>query len=218
MPYHLAVEDIEPAHWVAWVSDMPGCFATASTEDAAIAHADAALRLYAQWRASHADPIALEEPMDIVVNERFHSYLNGPDYRINACFRSDRAPLADADVTEGCRLLAYAHHDFLAAVQQFDTHNRVVQDIVRHVIQAERWYFSNIGYEQEVSQDDLFAALEGVRSHSIQWLNASSGNADVFEVMQEQWTARKVLRRTLWHERDHTHHLQQMLAAKGEHA
>jgi hypothetical protein len=28
MPYRVAVEDIEPQHWVAWVVDVPGCFAT----------------------------------------------------------------------------------------------------------------------------------------------------------------------------------------------
>jgi hypothetical protein len=83
--------------------------------------------------------------------------------------------------------------------------------IIRHIAQAESWYFSNIGHARLPLEDDPHAALAAVRSRTFLWLHDLEGSTAQNVVMQEQWTARKVLRRTLWHERDHTQQLQRLV-------
>jgi len=41
-------------------------------------------------------------------------------------------------------------------------------------------------------------------------LTALSGQTGVVALAGEVWSARKVLRRSLWHERDHTQHILQL--------
>ncbi len=36
MNYRIAVEDMEPDHWIAWVLDLPGCYSSAKTSSKAI--------------------------------------------------------------------------------------------------------------------------------------------------------------------------------------
>ena len=39
MHIRLAVEDIEPNHWIAWALDLPACYSSARTMADAITHA-----------------------------------------------------------------------------------------------------------------------------------------------------------------------------------
>lgn len=214
MPYRVAIEDIEPNHWVAWVLDVPGCFATTPSEEAAIGRVREALAAYALWRQQHADPLMLEEPLTFHIDERFHSFLSAPDYRVNACFHADRFPLTEAEIVEGCRILHHTRHDLLMVVEAATRHDEQIQEIVRHIAQAERWYFAGLGLEQATLDASAVAALDAVRRQSIEWLGQLVGDATHHERMQEGWTARKVLRRTIWHERDHTEQLRKLTGAE----
>lgn len=213
MLYHVVVEDIEPHHWVAWVLDMPGCFATAPSEEAVLEQVREALATYARWRQQHADPLVLEEPLTVHIDERFDSFLSAPDYCVNACFQADRLPLTEAEVVEGCRILHYTRQDLLTVLQAANRHDEHIQEVVRHIAQAERWYFASLGLEQAALDADTFAALDAVRRQSIEWLGHLMGDASYHVRMREGWTARKVLRRTIWHERDHTEQLRQLTGA-----
>jgi hypothetical protein len=53
MRYHLGVEDIEPDHRVAWVFELPGCFASARTQTEAVAAAPARIAAYFRWLAMY---------------------------------------------------------------------------------------------------------------------------------------------------------------------
>ncbi len=214
MVYHVAVEDIEPHHWVAWVLDVPGCFATAPSERAAMGQVREALATYALWRQQHLDPLVLEEPLALQIDERFHSFFSASDYRVNACFHADRLPLTEAEVVEGCRILHYTRHDLLMVLQAATRLDEQIQEVLRHITQAERWYFASLGLEQAALDADVFAALDVVRRQSVEWLEQLAGDATYHERMQEGWTARKVLRRTIWHERDHTGQLRQLTGAR----
>ncbi|MEK7327889.1 MAG: hypothetical protein AAB217_21800 [Chloroflexota bacterium] len=46
--------------------------------------------------------------------------------------------------------------------------------------------------------------LEQVRAHSRACLPKLISDTQIVTLVDEAWSARKVLRRTLWHERDHT--------------
>jgi predicted RNase H-like HicB family nuclease len=67
MYFRLAVEDIEPNHWVAYVLDLPGCFSSAANLEGALLKAPQAIERHADWLAARG--VALETglfPMQVL--------------------------------------------------------------------------------------------------------------------------------------------------------
>ena len=221
MAYHLGVEDIEPYRWLAWVLDLPGCFAAADSEADAVAAAPAAIRAYFAWLAGHGAPVRAPAEIGVDVAEVFHGYIGQGDYWVNALFADDRRPLTPADVDTALRLLTYTRQDLaglvtglspaaLAAPHPADR-NVSINGLLQHLATAERWYFGNLGLEQAELPADPLTALDRVRAQTRAWLPTLIGDGRVCEWSGEAWSPRKVLRRTLWHERTHTTQIARLL-------
>jgi hypothetical protein len=88
-----------------------------------------------------------------------------------------------------------------------------IAGILNHVAIAENWYFSHMGYGLEQAQlpSDPLENLALVRANSRKQLLKLIGNDRITKNCDEVWSARKIIRRTLWHERDHTQHIMQLL-------
>ncbi|MBM2844633.1 MAG: hypothetical protein HW404_2470 [Anaerolineales bacterium] len=71
------------------------------------------------------------------------------------------------------------------------------------------WPAPNCGTSTELSPEPL-DAIHQVRQRLLAMLTALSGQTGVVALAGEVWSARKLLRRTLWHERDHTQHILQL--------
>jgi hypothetical protein len=84
--------------------------------------------------------------------------------------------------------------------------------IMRHVANAEWWYLDRMGMSFPRSQlvEDPFERLDQVRDHLLDCLPGLGQRQGVLVMCGEIWSARKVLRRALWHERDHVQHLQRL--------
>jgi len=222
MAYQLGIEDIEPYRWLAWVLDLLGCFAAADSEAAAVAAAPAAIRAYFAWLADHgAPPVAPAAEMTVEVAEVFHGYIGEGDYWVNALFADDRRPLTPADVDTGLCLLTYTRQDLAnlvtglspaaLAARHSAAQGASITSLLQHLAAAERWYFGNLDLAQAALPADPLIALDQVRAQTRAWLPALIGDARICEWSGEAWSARKVLRRTLWHERTHTAQIGRML-------
>jgi len=227
MHYRLAVEEIEPGHWVAWALDLPACFSSAQTEAEAVDRAPERIAGYYAWLTDHDPSLpVIEEPPVTEVVETFGSFASSedPDYVVNAFFEEDRRPLGYWDVEVGLRLLQWTRQDLLsgltgaAPAQLTEAIAGEVQGsiagILRHVATAENWYFGHLGLGLDRAElpRDPFAVLGVVRAHTRAHLPSLAGNARIHCRRDELWSARKVLRRMLWHERDHTQHIAGLLA------
>jgi len=53
-----------------------------------------------------------------------------------------------------------------------------------------------------------------VRQHLLDVLPYFIGDERLVENNGELWTPRKIIRRALWHERDHANHIRQLMAAR----
>ena len=223
MEYRLGVEDIEPYRWLAWVLDLPGCFADGATEAGAVAAAPAAIRAYFAWLATHgAVPVGPPAEVTVQVAEVFHGYIGQGDYWVNALFADDRRPLTPADVDTDLRLLAYTRQDLAGLVAGLapaalaaphpTAQNASITSLLQHMATAERWYFANLGLEQPDLPPDPLRALDQVRAQTRAWLPTLIGDGRIWEHSGEAWSARKVLRRTLWHERTHTAQVGRLLS------
>lgn len=218
--YRLAVEDMEPDHWVAFALDLPGCFCTAQTEAEAIALAPLKIADYFDWLAGHDPSLpVITRPAEVTVVEQFHSFYSpgDPDYQVNAFFEDDRRPLTYWEVAGTLRLLNWTRRDLLMAIRSVTASQLAgpVGSLLKHIGGAENWYFSrfDLGLEPAQLPSDPLALVEAVRANSRARLPQLIGDTTIREKQDEPWSARKIVRRTLWHEQDHTRQIEQLLAA-----
>jgi len=219
MPYVVCVEEVEN-RWVAHVPDLPGCFAAHDERDAAIAAAPKAVEAYVTWCAAAGIRISGVSP-PMVVSEVVRAWQYEPEYEVNAFFASDRPPVAADELPEYQRLLEISRRDLLQAVEGLDAQSlqRTIPGerlslggIVDHVARTELWYLDRLGLafpRGELTPEPL-EAIHQVRQRLLAMLTALSGQTGVVALAGEVWSARKVLRRTLWHERDQTQHIFQL--------
>jgi predicted RNase H-like HicB family nuclease len=226
MRYRLGVEEIEPGHWVAWVLNLPGCTSAATTMDEAVALAPARIVAWHAWLSGDIPPaFTVREPVVVEVVETFraHPAADDPDYLVNAFWADDRRPLQQTDVDHGLAALHRSRYDLLHLLatvpparwtQPIAGETRgSIAGIVRHIAVAENWYCDMFdrGQDRQTLPDDPLALLHAVRAHTLTTLAALVEVDAITQHNGERWSARKVLRRTLWHERDHTHQLARLL-------
>jgi len=231
MPYRLATEDIEPDRWQAWALDLPGCYATAHTETDALAQAPTVIAAYLAWLAS-CDPSLPLPPQhaiepQLVETFRAHPSPADPDYLVNALFEDDRRPLGLGELILARRVLEWSHQELLALLQPLSA-SRLRQPIpgevrgslggiIAHITGAENWYLGmlGLGLNADSLPQNPIARLERVRAHTLASWWALLGDTRVTTCCGEGWSARKIVRRTLWHQRAHTAQIDRLLKEPG---
>jgi predicted RNase H-like HicB family nuclease len=217
MKYYLGVEEIEPEHWLAWVFDLPGCFSRARTRPAVIAAAPDAIADYLDWLEGYSYSGQRDvSHIRVEVGEEFEWFVTDNDYRVNAFFEDDRRLLTADDSYHINWLLECSRKDLLSVMQPLTAEqlDRPVEGEVRgsirgvlgHIAGAEHWYLESLhlAFDRSEMPSDVFRALSKVRAQTIDRLADLTGNAAIGERKGELWSARKIVRRTLWHERAHT--------------
>lgn len=222
----LAVEDMEPNHWIAWAINLPACFSSATTLADAVARAPQKITEYFSWLLAHNNLLpAINEPIEIEVIETFHSFASSddPEYIVNAFFDDDRRPLGYWDVEIALRLLNWSHQDLSSAIQSITQEKLTkaisgevrgsIAGILNHIAIAENWYFEQLscGLERAKLPDDPLEKIAIVRANTQEQLVKLIGDERIIKNCDELWSARKIMRRTLWHERDHVQQIVQLL-------
>src|SRR3990172_4766185 len=173
--------------WIAHAPDLPGCFATHEDREAAIGAAPKAVEAYQEWCSRHGLHISgLSGPM--MVTEVIRAWNYEDEYEVNAFFASDRPPLTK---------------------EEFPGERWPILGILEHVANAEQWYFDRLGLAQTTAEirSDPLERIVRARNHTLATLPVLATRKGGVTLSGETWSARKVMRRTLWHERDHTAHI-----------
>jgi predicted RNase H-like HicB family nuclease len=221
MAYLVCAEEMD-GQWIAHVPDLPGCFATNADRERAIAAAPRAIEQYFNWAEAHGLRVPRPSP-PLVVGEVIRSWVYEGDYEVNAFFASDRPPLDAEEIDEFRRLLEVTRADLLEEVKGLEPHQLDKQitgerwpigGVLKHVANAELWYMDRlaVAFPKSDLPDDPLARLSKVREHLEQKIDGLAHWTGVVTLSGETWSARKVIRRTLWHERDHTLHIRKLLA------
>jgi len=226
MHIRLGVEDMEPNHWIAWALDLPACYSSATTIADAVAHAPQKIAEYFSWLLGHDRlMLIINEPIEVEVVETFHSFVSSedPDYIVNAFFEDDHRPWGYWDDEIALRLLDWTRQDLLGVIHS-TTQDQLtkaitgevrgsITGILNHIAIAENWYFNQLGYGLERAQlpSDALEKLKVVRANTREQLVKLIGDERITKNCDELWSARKIVRRTLWHERDHTQQSRQLL-------
>ena len=222
MRYNVAVEDIEDDHWVAWVLALPGCYSSATTMKKAVARVPDSITAYFRWLSRYDHPSKLaNEPVEVQVVEVFRSYITreDPDYRVNAFFEDDSRPLIRSEVDLALVKFDCARRDLMERMGDMSGDIRVqtipgerfgsINGILLHIATAEWWYLDRLGLGLDFGTLPMnpFSRLEKVRDNTVRCLPELVGDDRIVTRVGEKWSARKVVRRALWHERDHTQHI-----------
>lgn len=230
--FRIGLENGVEGRSMAWVLSHPGCYTYGADGDAALSAAPDAIRAYAGWVAAHGEggwlttdevKAVLDEVWEVyAIDENYDLVEDG--YEVGAWFRHDWKPLSELDVEHGLKLLTWSREELLNAVSGMDAEALSVHPpgerwdmagILQHVGGAEWWYQDRLGlaFPREQVPDDPFMRLENVRNHLVKNLSELLGSTQVVGIDGEFWSPRKMLRRAVWHERDHAEHIRKLRAA-----
>jgi predicted RNase H-like HicB family nuclease len=227
MRCRLAVEDIEPNHWVVWALDLPACFSSGHTRTEAIAKAPQRIEAYFAWLTNHDSSLpTISRAFEVDVVETFRAFVSeeDPEYLVNGFFEDDRLPLTYWDVEVALRLLLWTRHDLLNVLRLVTREELSrpiageirgsICGILKHIAGAENWYLDQLGFalcQAQIPADPL-PLLETVRANTRAQLVKLVGDERLVKGQgSELWSARKVIRRALWHECDHKQQIERLL-------
>jgi predicted RNase H-like HicB family nuclease len=231
MSLRIGIENGTEGRTIAWVLEHPGCTSYGKNSQEALQNLPAALREYNEWLIQHQQEswkvpvdqeILIEDIWDVYqIDDNYEAVPDG--YEVNAWFRHDWKPLTEVDIERGLSLLSWSRNDLLNSVKGLEQEvldekhpgeRWSISGILNHIGGAEWWYLDRLGlaFSREEVPVEPGERLEKVRNHLVTLLPNLVDSKQVTGINGEFWSPRKVLRRAIWHERDHTFHIKKLLS------
>jgi predicted RNase H-like HicB family nuclease/uncharacterized damage-inducible protein DinB len=223
--YQVCLEVGEDGTCMAHVPELIGCFAVGSTREETLERLHSAISEYLAWLAEHKEvsvPSAEADEVEIEVVEEVStpaSYPRRPGEPV-AFFAADEEPLSYHDLQTAVRLMEHARHDlleFLKDVPDSLLHWRPgpddpsIAETLLHMAHVEADYLAYLEEEPRQPPLPLLAAVRSWVYHRLSRLtDAELSRLTIHH--DEKWSTRKVLRRFLEHDREHTAHIRSLLA------
>jgi predicted RNase H-like HicB family nuclease/uncharacterized damage-inducible protein DinB len=223
--YRVCLEVGEDGTCMAHVPELMGCFAVGSTREETLDRLRGAISEYLDWLARHREvPAASAEPEEVEI-EVVEQVSTGSGYPRKpgepvAFFAADEEALSHHDLQTAVRLMEHARHDlleFLRDVPESLLHWRPgpdepsIAETLLHMAHAEASYLACL---EEESRQSAFPQLAAIRSWAYHRLSRLT-DAELSRLTThrgEKWSPRKVLRRFLEHDREHTAYIHSLLA------
>jgi predicted RNase H-like HicB family nuclease len=225
--YNAYLEVDQRGRWLASILDLAGCYADGASEPEALGALKVALPAYFAWLRGHDDYTPeVHGPWQVVPCETFHTRLVGDD-AVHAFFMPDAQPVDDEELDWALALLEWAHEDLVALVRSvppslLEQRSAIdawsAADALRHLARTQLWYVSLLDDPPgapgvEPSGDDPIVRYQQAHGVSMRRLRAASDQqrTAIHEHAGERWSLRKVLRRSVWHVRDHTTQIERIM-------
>lgn len=221
---------------MAHVLELPGCFVRAASPTQALEALPAAIGEAIAWLRQHGEAAPeINDPLLPEVAEEVSPIGPFDPGDAAALFQPERQPISLEEMQPIFRLMGHARDDLLRLVEdlpesvlnwQPDDGAFSLQRLLRHIGNAEEWYISRLlppeRLPPEWEHDDQLPILEFLsmeRRTALELLSKlnEAERSGVFYPTHwaqhpgEAWTARKVMRRFLEHEREHTAQLRETL-------
>lgn len=237
--YQVYLEIHDDGRCMAHVPELPGCFARAPTRDEALSQVPTMIRDYHAWLRRHGEPAPPPDaPIEIEIAGESVGFGPFDPGDAAALLPPDQMALTPEEMEHLFRLMAHSRADLLALVRDLPDEildwrpapqSFSIRRLLRHIGNAEKWYVSRLvspeALPSEWKHDEdmpLLEFLEMERRTAVARLRqlTNEERSQVFYPShwtrhpEEPWTARKVLRRFLEHEREHTAQVREVLAAR----
>ena len=227
MIYDIYLQVKRTEHTHAHIPDLPGCNWLAKSPEEAMDHAEGAIACHLAWLRKY-DKLCppASEPIHPRLSQQ-HMSTASEGYLIGF-FETERRPVQAEEVPGFLDLMTSARTELLSLVSDLPNETLIwqpapeswcIQDVLRHVAGAERWYLTRILDPTTIPRfkpcKSVWQRLETVHAVALERLsrlNEDERSAMVADESGELWSARKVFRRYLEHEREHTAHIQEILS------
>ena len=237
--YQAYIESDSEGNAMAHVLSLPGCFSQGTDRHKAIAALPKAVRCYNAWLQRHGRSAGrAQDAVEVAVVEEVVDVGPFAPGDAAALFRPEKEPISADEMEYRFLLMTYNRADLLelaADLQEcildfeVDSSSFTIREVLRHVGNVEEWYVSRLvdpdTLPSEWDGDDalpIFPFLEMERRTVVERLRrltaterSKVSRPDRWtDHPEEQWTARKALRRLLEHEREHIGHVKEIIDAR----
>ncbi len=229
--YEVALEVGEDGWCMAQVPELPGCFTKAPTQEEALGLLPAEIADYLQWLRDCGEKAPPKnEPIEVKVMETFHIPNEVAKGATSAAFTHDLKPLTKKELEWYLRLLLHSRSRLVAYLEKLEKEfggwgeeffkllrwrpseeSRSILENVYHIFTAEAWYLARLAKEP-VKDWEHYEVLRQLTIDRLRRLTPEERRQKSTHPSGAQvWTARKVMRRALWHERYHIRLMEQVL-------
>ncbi len=228
----VALEKFPAYRTLVWALEHPGLFCYGADDREALSHFPQAVLMYREWVSRHDPDNWLQDlgDFDIHLTQTFAVYkvneeceINNGGYEVNAWFQHDWKPPTRLDTSRALKLLTWSRQDLLAETrelspekldQTYPGERWSIRGVMGHVANAEWWYLTRMNLTDVDRHDlpeDAIERLAVVRKLMEKVLPSLEGIKTVMGTDGEFWSARKVIRRAVWHELDHIDHIRKLI-------
>ncbi len=222
--YRLNLEVGNEGSCMAHVVELPGCFTIGISAEQAIARAREAIAAFGDWLTTRGERVG-DDAAEVVVAEEISvaGRFPGTPGDAVAGFATDLEQASPEGIERALLWLEWSRGELMRLFEslpaevvtwQPPSSEWTIRQILEHIAGAEAWYLTRLepprpGYH--------FGLQRAVREWARQRLRGmSEEEAKAVRVHEEEeWTARKVLRRFLEHEQEHLAQLRTLLASYG---
>jgi predicted RNase H-like HicB family nuclease len=215
----------------AFVPDYPGCWIYGKNKTDALRQVKTNVIEWFDWMKSHGDSVPdSHDNVEIEVAEMLRvDYDPSEAGTPEPLFWSEVAPVTKDDIDRTLRLMAYSRDDLLAVIQSLNdklldwqpsAKLRPIRNCLIHIANAELWYLTRLNAPwPDKTPENLTELLEYSRGVVVEYLKKFPKRKmkGVFQPRKylspvcNLWTARKVLRRIIDHERLHTRDIKKVV-------
>jgi predicted RNase H-like HicB family nuclease len=223
--------EIGPQGAGVFVPDCPGCWVYGHTRERALKKVRVAIKQWFDWLEEHGESYPqTSRKFEIEVVESMRANYNPVKAgKPEPLFWSEVLPIKRDDIKRTIRLMKYSRQDLLDLVSNLTKEQldfkpsgqpRSIRNCLKHIAYVEWWYVNRLNIEMpEKFPKDLFGLLSHIRGLVVGALEKFPREKmrGVYQPVKyksptcDLWTARKVLRRLVDHERLHTRYIRKVL-------
>lgn len=220
----------------AFVPNYPGCGIIGQTKESALEKVRIAIVGWFKWVNKHGEKFPdINGRIEVEVMEILGVNYNPAEAgKPEPLFWSEVSPVVKEDIARTVRLMEYSRNDLMDIVNNISddcldwkppTKPRTIRNCLEHIAIVEPWYISRVNiYLPEDHPEDTIDLLNHTRNIVISCLNnfPERKMKGVFQPRKYKspicnlWTARKMLRRFVDHERIHTRYIENVLRMYNE--
>jgi hypothetical protein len=222
--------EVGPKAVGAFAPDYPGCWVFSRTEENALVRVKTAVQEWHTWVRAHGDEVEFPSAIEVEPAEVMHVNYNPAEAgKPEPLFWSEVLPVSIRDIRRTLRLMEYSRGDLLKLCSRLDggmlrwkprKEPRTIGNCLRHIAIVEWWYITRLNIDLPRNfPTSVFDLLRYTRQLAERSLNSLSKHqrARIFlptvdpSPICNLWTARKVLRRFVDHERLHSNYIRRMV-------
>ena len=212
---------------MGFIVELPGAYVRGKTEKEALSKVHTETTAYSRWTKQTVEP-----PTEVLVAQRHHCKLHVEDADCEIFLNADRGVVSKAEFSSLVNLANYSGETFARIYEVSELKDLVdtarirmtfwgeapktIREIFEHVDRTQNYYISRTGLTlgEGASNDFLERRLRCLER--LEDLFGQTGNSTIFNLSNEEWTLRKILRRFIWHDRIHGKSIHRILHKQGE--